>query len=254
MSNLSELLRSRLCLNDATVEPYYRQLQRQLHELIDTGVLAAGASLPSERELAEMLQVSRTTIKRAYDGLRERQALVSTQGRGGTAVHSKPPRISPVMSRLKGFTEEMREMGLTPSSRVLLCGVAQDRMVASIFGRASNADFLHVVRLRYGDDVPMSREVAWYDLGLAPAMAQWDGQGSAYDVLHQHCGLDLAWAQQTIEPVISSPKETAAFGYTQPGPCLLLKRHTYTTDDKLVEYVEGTFRGDTYVYRLKVQG
>lgn len=250
----AQLLRDHLCLSDATVEPYYLQLQRQIQTLIETDVLADGASLPSERELAELLQISRTTVKRGYDALRKQQSVVSAPGRGGTTVRRPAPRVSPVMARLKGFTDEMQELGLKPSTRVLACNVMQDRMVASIFGRASTASFLRVIRLRFGDDVPMSREIAWYDLLMAPAMATWDGQGSAYAFLRDHGGLSLTWAQQTIEAVLSSPEETAAFGYDAPGPCLMLKRHTYAADERLVEYVEGTFRGDAYVYRLKLQG
>jgi len=46
------------------------------------------------------------------------------------------------------------------------------------------------------------------------------------------------------------------FGFESPEPCLLLKRKTYTSQraarQALVEYVEGCFRGDAYVYRLKL--
>ena len=32
-----------------------------------------------------------------------------------------------------------------------------------------------------------------------------------------------------------------------------MKRKTYAVDAQLVEYVEGTFRGDAYVYKLMLQ-
>jgi len=157
------------------------------------------------------------------------------------------------MQRLKGFTEEMRELGLEPSARVLERAVVQDRMVASIFGRPSNAEFLKLVRVRLADDAPMSREVAWYDLAVAPALAAWDGKGSAYAYLREHCGIELSWADQSVEAVLSSPEEGEVFGFSQPGPCLLLKRRSHSVRDTLVEYVEGTFRGDAYIYRLKLR-
>ena len=75
----------RLTLSDATSEPYYLQLKRQLNALMESGDLASGYNLPSERVLAEALQVSRTTVKRCYDELRNSQQL-SSNGRGGTVV------------------------------------------------------------------------------------------------------------------------------------------------------------------------
>lgn len=247
-----ELLLSRLRLHDAVTTPYYIQLQRQIQALIDAGELRPGSGLPSERVLAQALNISRTTVKRCYDALREAQTLASSPGRGGTVVKAAP-RVSPAMQRLRGFTEEMRELGLEPSTRVLECAVVQDRTVASIFGRVSNAEFFKLVRVRLADGVPMSREVAWYDLAVAPALAGWDGQGSAYAYLHEHCGIELAWADQSVEAVLSSAEEAGVFGFAEPSPCLLLKRRSHSVDNVLVEYVEGTFRGDAYAYRLRLQ-
>ncbi len=246
------LLLSRMQSRDDRTGPYYVRLQRHIQAMIDAGELAAGSGLPSERDLAKALNISRTTVKRSYDRLREAQSLVSSQGRGGTVVRAAP-RVSPGMHRLKGFTEEMREMGLEPSTRVLECSVVDDRMVASIFGRSSQSRFLKLVRVRLANGAPMSREVAWYDLAVAGELAEWDGMGSAYDCLRRRCGLVLAWADQSVEAVLSSAVENDVFGFAEPGPCLLLKRRAYTADNRLVEYAEGTFRGDAYAYRLRLQ-
>jgi len=43
------------------------------------------------------------------------------------------------------------------------------------------------------------------------------------------------------------------FGFEEPGPCLLLKRKTYSDNGQMVEYVEGTFRGDAYTYRVNLK-
>jgi GntR family transcriptional regulator len=99
----------------------------------------------------------------------------------------------------------------------------------------------------------MTREIAWYDLTLAPALAHWDAQGSAYAFLKNQCGVMLGAADQTVEAVLSSEEERIAFGFLEHSPCLLFKRKTYSLQQQLVEYVEGTFRGDAYVYRLKLE-
>lgn len=241
----------RLTLDAHSSEPYYLQLQRQIEALVSSGDLPAGSSLPSERDLADALQVSRATVKRSYDALRRAQLLQSRGRRGGTAVHAAP-RVSPVLQRLKGFTDEMRELGLAPSTQVLERAVVRDARIATMFGREPQAPLLRLLRLRLADGSPMSRELAWYDLTLAPALAEWSGEGSAYAELRERCGLQMGWADQTIEAVTSSPAEAQAFGFEAPAPCLRLLRLSHTDDGKPVEYAEGTFRGDAYRYRLRL--
>lgn len=243
--------RQHWALDNQLGESLWRQLHAQLVMKLQQGVWAAGSTLPSERDLAEQLRVSRITVKRSYDELRRTGWISSGSGRGGSTVLQPLPKLQAPLGQLKGFTQEMLEQGKKATTRILLREVVRDRMIASVFGLPSNSAFLHLVRLRFGDDTPMTRENAWYDLGLAPAMVEWDGQGSAYDLLRHQCGLMLSGADQSVEAVLSTDEEARDFGLTEPLPCLLFKRHTRAgTNQQLVEYVEGLFRGDVYVYRM----
>lgn len=240
----------KLKLDRSVSEPVYQQLMRRILELIESGDLGEDSSFPSERVLAEKLGISRTTVRRCYDELRMQNYLAS-RGRAGFVVNAVP-RLNPQLGRLKGFSEEMRELGLTPSTRLLDQSILSNRTIASIFRRPSTARFLRVVRLRLGDGVPLSREVAWYDLTIAPALVDWDASGSIYQFLQSACGICLVRGEQTIEAVMSTKEEARAFGFTHPAPCLLFKRKTYSSTGQIIEYVEGTFRGDSYVYNINL--
>lgn len=240
-----------LHLRDDTAMPMYQQLEDQLSAHIEDGTLPVGAVLPSERQLADSLGISRITVQRAYNGLRERQ-LVHAQGRKGVLVQGKGPRLHPRMDRLKGFTEEMQELGKRPSSRILERRVVNDRSISSIFGVPSPSSFLKLVRVRCGDDVPLSREVAWYNLEAAPALVDGDLSGSVYAFLNERCGLPLTHCDQTVEAATPTDEECQIFNLGEPVPCLLIKRRSYTRGDLMIEYVEGLFRGDAYSYRLKL--
>lgn len=157
------------------------------------------------------------------------------------------------MDRLKGFTEEMRELGKVPSSRVLERDIVQDRSISSIFGLPSTAPLLKLTRVRYGDDIAMTREVAWYNLKAVPALEQNDFTGSVYAFLADECGARLVTCDQTIEAATPTAEECRIFDFDEPIPCLLIKRHSFTQDAVMIEYVEGLFRGDMYSYRLKLQ-
>ena len=54
--------------NDAT--PLYVQIKDRLAELIQSGLLAPGARLPSTRELASSMGVNRNTVINAYQDIR----------------------------------------------------------------------------------------------------------------------------------------------------------------------------------------
>jgi DNA-binding FadR family transcriptional regulator len=66
-------------------ESLTRQITNQLTGLINTGVLAAGELLPSERMLADSLGVARNVVRRSYDYLMSGE-LVEGQGRRGRRV------------------------------------------------------------------------------------------------------------------------------------------------------------------------
>jgi GntR family transcriptional regulator len=247
----SERLIEALAPDRGLAEPVYKQMARAFNNMLETGEIGEGQSLPAERLLAEKLDLSRTTVRRFYEELR-RDNLLSTNRRNG-AVAKAPARLSSRMGLLKGFTEEMRELGVEPATRLLSRDIVRDRVIASVFNRPSTAHFLKLVRLRLGDGLPVSREIGWFDLTLAPDMADWDVEGSAYAFLSSTCGIRLGAAELSIEAVLSSDEENAAFGLDSPQPCLLIKRKTRALSGQIVEYVEGTFRGDSYTYRLKLE-
>jgi GntR family transcriptional regulator len=247
----SDFIVQRLAPDKVLSEPVYKQMLRRMRELVEAGEIGTGQSMPAERTLAEKLNISRTTVRRFYNELRLRNELIS-DGRNG-AVLIAPPKLHPTLGKLKGFTEEMRECGIEPSTRLIERSVTQDRTIASMIDRPSTTDLLKLVRIRLGDGIPMSRETAWYDLSIAPDMTRWSIEGSAYDFIQHRCGVRLMDAEQTVEAVMASEVECEVFGFDKPAPCLLFKRKTRSVSGQIVEYVEGVFRGDAYVYRLTLR-
>lgn len=238
-------------LRTDTAKPLYQQLEDQLTRLIGAGTLPPGMTLPAERQLAERLKISRATVQRAYNALRERK-LLSAQGRLGSIVQGPGPRLHSGMDRLKGFTEEMRELGRVPSSRILEQVVVADRAIAALFGSSPGARFLKLVRVRSGDGKPMSREIAWYNIERVPQLLEVDLGGSLYAALAE-LGNPLLHCDQTIEAAAPTAEDCAIFGFDEPLPCLLIKRRSYGADGGMLEYVEGLFRGDAYTYRLSLR-
>jgi GntR family transcriptional repressor for pyruvate dehydrogenase complex len=64
----------------------------QLATAIRLGVYPRGTALPSERDLADRLNVSRATLREAMAALREAGLVETTRGRGGGTVVTLKPR------------------------------------------------------------------------------------------------------------------------------------------------------------------
>src|SRR5882724_2350436 len=73
--------------------PLADQIYRAIREAIETGRLASGARLPSWRDLAAQLGVSRGTVRVAYQRLIDEQFAIGV-GAAGTRVAERPSQSS----------------------------------------------------------------------------------------------------------------------------------------------------------------
>ena len=74
--------------------PEYAALAQAVRGLLSDGRLALGIRLPAERELAEALSISRTTVTAAYRELRETGHLASRRGAGSWTTLPSGHRVS----------------------------------------------------------------------------------------------------------------------------------------------------------------
>jgi DNA-binding transcriptional MocR family regulator len=82
--------------------PLYRNLAAALQRAVDLGDLQPGQRLPSERQLARALVVSRATVVAAYDQLRGLGVVNSRHGSGTTVSGRPTPRRSGADGRVPG--------------------------------------------------------------------------------------------------------------------------------------------------------
>lgn len=113
--------------NDSS--PAYIQLANQIKNKILTGELSVGDRLPTERELSETANISRGTIKRAYDELSHEGILERKQGsgtfisNGGTEISLSPTKkadkiIDKMVSSLSHMHLSLGEMETLVHSKI----------------------------------------------------------------------------------------------------------------------------------------
>jgi GntR family transcriptional regulator len=107
----------RVVISNASNEPIYEQITRQIRQQIINGDLAEGDPLPSIRRLAKELQVSVITTKRSYDDL-EREGFIDTVAGKGTFVAAqnaeflREKRLTTVQEKLAEAVDDARLYGV----------------------------------------------------------------------------------------------------------------------------------------------
>src|SRR6218665_2516766 len=91
--------------------PLYLQLKRWIEEAIHRGAISPGDALPSERDLATKVDVSRVTVRKAVLQLVKDGVLVQRHG-SGTFVAPQTQRVEQSLSQLTSFTEDMARRGM----------------------------------------------------------------------------------------------------------------------------------------------
>lgn len=113
-----------LHIQPAAPQPIYRQIAEQIRRLVAGGQLAAGATLPSVREVAAAHAINPMTVSKAYSQLEAEGVLVRQRGKGmAVAAHA---RVRPMQAHrwellepaLDALARQARELELPPDELV----------------------------------------------------------------------------------------------------------------------------------------
>jgi GntR family transcriptional regulator len=219
-----------------------------LREQIGSGVLAPGAAIPSEAELAERFRVSRGTVRQALAGLRA-EGLING-GRGRRPVVSKPA-VAQSFDELVSFSAWAEQLGRTPSAHTLeLARRPAAAETAAILGIPIDSPVFQYRRLRRLDGEPMMLEVSTFiePIGRLLLECDMDG-GSVYAQLGQR-GVAFAEAQQSITAVAAGAEQAELLRVARRAPLLKVTRLALDPEGRPLEYSLDTYRADAFAITI----
>lgn len=223
--------------------PRYEQLYRHLSTMIEAGELASDTQLPPERELAEMAQVSRVTVRKAVAQLVADGVLEQRRG-AGTFVRSARAQSEPYVSKLLSFTEYMLHRGKTPTASVINRGIFHPKPDEQLALGLSAADRVaRIERLRSADGVAMAVEWSSLPQDILPNPGV-VGE-SLYDHLRAH-GTAPSRAVQRIAAVSLPAAEARLLNLPEGTAVLRIDRTGFLPSGRPIEFTRGLYRSDIY--------
>lgn len=237
----------------AKKQPLYGQLVDSLREKIE-GEYEPGDLLPSERELSEDYDISRTTVRLALKEL-ETLGFIRRRHGKGTFVADRSQETTN-LTRAYSFSEQMRSLGRTPRSELLEFGpVDAPKSVADRMGLAAGDRVISMRRLRLADEVPMLVEHTYLPSRVFAGLTSDEVLSrSLYKIMAQDYHVEVRVAEEEFYASVARREDAELLGISEGAPVLQLFRLTYDLHNRVVELTKGVARADQFRYKVSYYG
>jgi GntR family transcriptional regulator len=234
-----------LTLDKSKPQPLYLQLEQAILRQIDAGLAAPGDRLPSEREIAEILGISRQTVRQTINQL-VLQGLLARQPGKGTYVRPRKTAagrsVYEIVTHLvfdwdqqtTAWLDVPRLVPAPPFAAALLHVEPGSPLIS----------FEHV-QINRGMRVNDFRSWVLGEFGDALLSRPFD-EPSILDLLLERCGAQVAASRDRIEPSTAGPEIAATLGVPLGSPVQLITGAFLTTSGRPVEAHSMFIRGDRF--------
>lgn len=246
-----EYFKNTFRFSENTEVPLYLQLASYLRIQIQNGILQPGDLMIAENSLCEILGVSRVTVRKSMDKLVDEGLLVRYRGKGTFIANSKIKRN---MNHLYNFTEDMKALDVTPSSKVIKAGILSpcpDNIAEILNLPTAQTPVFYLERLRLANQEPILWERTYIPYYLCNNIETFDfSKCSLYNVLNEIYHLEMYHARETLDAIILSKSEAALLECAPKGAGYKITRISCLDSGFIFEYTTSVTRSDKCSYQF----
>ncbi|WP_198649986.1 GntR family transcriptional regulator [Zobellella maritima] len=232
--------------------PLYKRVENFLLKSIEAGGLVPGDLIPSEPQLAEQLNVSQGTVKKAIDNLVNERLLYRHQGKG---TYVSAIDFNNSLFRFFSYGDETGKgvrIRKEVKERQLKTGSKQ---ICRLLGKASSCELLYIRRLGLSDVQPILIEHCWWDPDIVPGLERDTIRipDLLYALVVEKYGVPVVRAEETLTAESADQETAETLGIPQSSPVIVLTRHTYTRNNSMIEYRRTIGRADKFSYKAEIR-
>ena len=232
--------------------PLYEQLLSYFRLMIQAGELKPGDKVITEGELCRLLNISRTTVRLAMDQLASEGLIIRYRGKGSFIAD---PKMKRPLNYLYNFTENMRELGVTPNSLIIKASVetSEDIIRQRLSLPASQMKVFHLLRLRCANDEPILLEDTYIPYYLCEGIEKTDfSTNSLYQTLSGKYALNLYHATETIEAISISQTDARYLACKAKAPGYRITRISDLDSGYPFEFTMSVTRAERCMFQLEL--
>lgn len=232
--------------------PLRYQIKDFIIDLLRKDHYQPGDKIPTESELADMLDVSRATLREGLHLLEEERVIRAKHG-SGRYLLSLPEDLEFEITHLQSVTEMLEAFGIQVSTRVLdVKPIPADTDIAWQLQIEVDQPVIAIERVRYAMNKPViySVDMICEDL-IGDSWKKEDFKGSLLRVLEEKSNVFLDYSIATIRAVISQDVIPPEIEIDPNIPWIVLIQTNFTNIGQPIIYSKDYHRADDISFKVK---
>lgn len=236
-------------INKNSAIPLYYQLYTYLVDLIEKETIKNGDYLPTEEELCELLEISRPTIRQAYNKL-ENEGYIKRQRSKGTIVN-KTKVFGNFLNRITTFYDEVNSKSEQVRTKVVKIEITDS------FDEAQEVlgvkKLIHLIRVRYIDQTPIVYIDSYipYEEFKELLMVDFENN-SLYDQMNR-LGNTVTNLSRTIRAIKAHKNLTEYLNVSVNDPIIYSTTIGRNSEGKAIEYSLAQYDGNLAKFEISIE-
>ena len=240
-------------LNKQSPMPLYHQLKDVIIKEISDGNWKPEDMIPTEFEIMDHFNVSRTTVRQALTDLVKDNLLYRKKG-VGTFV-AKPKIDLKYIGDDVSINSQIQNAGMTPHIKIIEFTVIDNPAIELV--RALNLSIgdkvIHLLRVRYADDEPIAVVNSYLPYTLCSFIFNADFEkNSLYQVLATKTETRVISVDRIVEAQLANRQDRELMGVEKGFPVQNFASKAYNLDGVVVEYSISRYRSDRNKLFIKI--
>lgn len=228
--------------------PLYQELINTIKQSIDNSTLKENEKLPSENELCQLYNLSRTTVRQALKILEKNGFIYKLKGKGSYVSSQK---IYQNRSSFSKFYDDMRNLGKIPISKILSLKVKKPAISVMKKMQLEEEQLICEIKwVRFANDEPLIYETISLNYNFVKGIENKKiEKRKLYEILIQDFNIKMTHGNEFFYPCKLDSEQAKYLKLHENDLGMKIKRIVFQGKD-VIEYTSSIVRGDRFVYTI----
>ena len=241
-----------ITINKYSLVPLYSQLKESIKTAIQNGVLKPGDKLPTEHEICNHFNLSRTVTRQAFYELMSEGYIIRYKSRGTFVNQQSKQNV--FFKEIMSFNDEMKMYGFEPKTKL----ISIEKFICNDYiAKKSEFDvgdeLIRVQRLRYRNDDPIVFVDGYYRACDIQGIEKYDlEKESMFYILEKHYGIKVMHTKKSFMARIVEDKYAEYLSIKKKSAVQYVESKEYDQQDRFVAFDISIFVGEKNIFEAEI--